>query len=137
MLSLGPLRWGMWRRAHWALGEVLEARDGEVVVHMAAVCGFGGVSEVHGGGRKFLRPIKFAAAEWMGMNYELAKTVWGAGGGEAGGEGAVRSLSVQAWHVLGTLIELNSMPSSVNAAVRGTMGFGNSICGRTFRGRRR
>ena len=75
------------------------------------------------GADEFLRPIKFAAAEWMGMNYVLAKTV----GGEAGGVGAVRSLSVLAWDVLGTLIELIGMPSSVYAAVRGTMGSGSSF----------
>ncbi|MGN6367991.1 MAG: hypothetical protein ACTHN5_07000 [Phycisphaerae bacterium] len=84
------------------------------------------------GADEFVRPIKFAAAEWLGMNYVLAKTgadVRGAGqapGGEEIGM-AVRSLSVLAWDVLGTLIELIGMPSSVYAAVRGTTGTGNSF----------
>ena len=118
VLSLGPPV-GNVAEAQ-ALGEVLEARTALLYIwpRFADSLAYRKCT----GADEFLRPIRFAAAEWMGMNYVLAKTV----GGEAAA-GAVRSLSVLAWDVLGTLIELIGMPSSVYAAVRGTMGSGNSF----------
>jgi predicted dehydrogenase len=78
---------------------------------------------------EFVRPIKFAAATWLGMNHALAKAAEGRGaeGREGGTEMAVRSLSVLAWDALATLIELIGLPTSVYAAVRGTIGSGNSF----------
>jgi len=74
---------------------------------------------------EFVRPIKFAAATWLGMNHALAKA--SEGRGAEGAEMAVRSLSVLAWDALATLIELIGLPTSVYAAVRGTIGSGNSF----------
>jgi len=64
----------------------------------------------------FVRPIRFVAGRWMGMNYPLAKTAHA----ENAGAGAVRSLSVLAWDALATLIHLLDVPSTVYAAIRGT-----------------
>jgi predicted dehydrogenase len=88
---------------------------------------------------EFVRPIKFAAATWMGMNPALAKTarlhalalqpaptnlfsppVVAA-------DLSVRSLSVLAWDGLATLIDLIGVPTSVYAAIRGTVGSGDTF----------
>ncbi|HUO10392.1 MAG TPA: Gfo/Idh/MocA family oxidoreductase [Phycisphaerae bacterium] len=80
------------------------------------------------GADEFVRPIKFAAAAWLGMNYALAKTAHAEAGERAEAAGmAVRSLSVLAWDALATLIELIGMPASVYAAIRGTIGSGNTF----------
>ncbi len=77
---------------------------------------------------EFVRPIKFAAATWMGMNHALAKF---ASPAQSPGfaslrpppsEFTVRSLSVLAWDALATLIDLIQLPTSVYAAIRGTVG---------------
>ncbi|HVT82410.1 MAG TPA: hypothetical protein VHM90_17340 [Phycisphaerae bacterium] len=77
---------------------------------------------------EFVRPIRFASATWLGINYALAKAM------QSGrlGHGhtlmlPVRSLSVLAWDALGALIRLMGMPASVYAAIRGTAGSGNSF----------
>jgi predicted dehydrogenase len=79
------------------------------------------------GADEFVRPIKFAAAAWLGMNHALAKTAHAEGGGADASGMAVRSLSVLAWDALATLIELIGMPASVYAAIRGTIGAGNTF----------
>ncbi len=77
---------------------------------------------------EFVRPIKFAAATWMGMNHALAKS---ASLAQSPGtkslrppppELTIRSLSVLAWDALATLIDLIALPTSVYAAIRGTVG---------------
>ena len=70
----------------------------------------------------FLRPIRFASASWLGVNHALAKTL-----PAEGRDLPVRSLSVLAWDLLGTLITLMGLPTSVYAAIRGTIPSGNSF----------
>ena len=70
---------------------------------------------------EFLRPIRFASATWLGINYALAKDE------PAADEIAMRSLSVLAWDLLGTLIPLMGVPTSVYATIRGTVGGGQSF----------
>jgi len=70
----------------------------------------------------FLRPIRFASASWLGVNHALAKTL-----PAAGLDLPVRSLSVLAWDLLSTLITLMGLPTSVYAAIRGTIPSGNSF----------
>jgi predicted dehydrogenase len=88
---------------------------------------------------EFVRPIKFAAATWMGMNHALAKTarldyfaaqpaptdLFAAAPPFA--DFSVRSLSVLAWDALATLIDLIGLPTSVYAAIRGTVGSGDTF----------
>jgi hypothetical protein len=88
---------------------------------------------------EFVRPIKFAAATWMGMNHALAKTARGdyfAGQPAAtdlfapkpvSADLSVRSLSVLAWDGLATLIDLIGLPMTVYAAIRGTVGSGDTF----------
>jgi predicted dehydrogenase len=70
-------------------------------------------------GEVTLHPIKFASATWLGMNHALAKTAG------VNADIAVRSLSVLAWDVLATLIELFELPTTVYASIRGTVGSGD------------
>lgn len=70
---------------------------------------------------EFLRPIRFASATWLGVNYALAKAA------TALDEVPVRSLSVLAWDLLGTLIPLMGVPTTVYATIRGTVGGGQSF----------
>ncbi len=77
---------------------------------------------------EFLRPIRFAAATWFGINYALAKAMQSGRLGHGSSLNLpVRSLSVLAWDALGSLIRLMGMPASVYAAIRGTAGNGNSF----------
>ena len=71
----------------------------------------------------YVRPIRFAAGNWLASNHAVAKT---RGAGTAG-DLPVRSLSVLAWDALSTLIHLMEMPTAVYAAIRGTVGSGNSF----------
>ena len=70
---------------------------------------------------EFLRPIRFASATWLGVNYALAKAA------TAPGDVPVRSLSVLAWDLLGTLIPLMGVPTTVYATIRGTVSGGHSF----------
>jgi predicted dehydrogenase len=72
----------------------------------------------------FVRPIRFAAATWMGVNHALAKALPTE---MPLPDLPVRSLSVLAWDALATLIRLIDVPTSVFAAVRGTVGSGNTF----------
>jgi predicted dehydrogenase len=71
---------------------------------------------------EFLRPIRFASASWLGVNYALAKAHASDGAGLP-----VRSLTVLAWDLLGTLLPLMGLPISVYAAIRGTISSGSSF----------
>lgn len=72
---------------------------------------------------EFVRPIKFAAATWLGMNHALAKTT----SSENSHDPSIRSLTVLAWDALTTLISLIGLPTSVYAAVRGTIPNGDTF----------
>lgn len=72
----------------------------------------------------FVRPIRFAAATWMGVNHALAKAL---PADAPLPDLPVRSLSVLAWDAFATLIRLIDLPTSVYAAVRGTVGSGNTF----------
>jgi predicted dehydrogenase len=74
----------------------------------------------------FVRPIRFASATWMGLNHALARTLMETRKG-ALAELPVRSLSVLAWDAFATLIRLMDVPTSVYAAIRGTVGSGNTF----------
>ena len=88
---------------------------------------------------EFVRPIRFAAANWIGMNHALAKTArpdYFAAEAAATDlftvrpvtmDLSVRSLSVLAWDGLATLIDLIGLPTSVYAAIRGTVGSGDTF----------
>src|SRR5262249_10161419 len=73
---------------------------------------------------EFVKPIRFASASWVGMNHGMAR----AADGEVP-EGAMmgRSMSVLAWEVLATLIELLGVPTSVYASVRGSVAAGDAF----------
>jgi predicted dehydrogenase len=71
---------------------------------------------------EFLRPIRFASASWLGLNHALAKAH-----PAAAHDLPVRSLSVLAWDLLATLFPLLGLPTSVYAAIRGTIPSGNSF----------
>jgi predicted dehydrogenase len=71
---------------------------------------------------EFLRPIRFASASWLGVNHALAKAH-----PHDAGDLPVRSLTVLAWDVLGTLVPLMGLPTSVYAALRGTISSGSSF----------
>jgi predicted dehydrogenase len=76
----------------------------------------------------FVRPIRFASASWLGLNHALARTFAAdAGPGALLPDAPVRSLSVLAWDALATLIRLMDVPTSVYAAIRGTVGSGNTF----------
>jgi predicted dehydrogenase len=77
---------------------------------------------------EFVRPIRFASATWLGINYALAKAMQSGRLGH--GHSAtlpVRSLSVLAWDALASVIRLMGVPASVYAAIRGTTGSSNSF----------
>jgi predicted dehydrogenase len=80
---------------------------------------------------EFLRPVRFAAGTWVGINHALAKAMeskrLGPPAAPHGSDGPVRSLSVLAWDALGTLIGMMGMPTSVYAVVRGTVASGSSF----------
>ena len=74
---------------------------------------------------EFIRPIRFASATWVGASVALMRGKEMPAGGMR--EMPVRSLSVLMWDALATVIGLLEMPTSVFAAIKGTVGSGNSF----------
>jgi predicted dehydrogenase len=104
-----------------ALAEILEPRT--QLLHRWPHFGGAPVWRRCAQAEEFLRPIRFASATWLGVNHALAK----AHGSAEGGVLAVRSLTVLAWDLLGTLVPLMGVPTSVYAAIRGTIPGGHSF----------
>ena len=69
---------------------------------------------------EYVRPLRFIAAQWYAPSAALAKAAG------QGGE-SVRSLSVLAWDVLATLLDLAGLPETVYASIRGRVGTGDSF----------
>ena len=104
-----------------ALAEVLEPRT-----HLLHIWPRFAAAPVwrHGAqAEEFLRPIRFASASWLGVNHALAK----ASAADGDGDLAVRSLTVLAWDLLNTLVPLMGTPTSVYAAIRGTIPSGHGF----------
>ncbi|HVX85340.1 MAG TPA: hypothetical protein VH253_11210 [Phycisphaerae bacterium] len=108
------------------LGEALEGRSHLLAIWPRMVETFGYRQAVDA--EDFIRPVRFAAGTWLGMNHALARTVGHAVEASPGGPGAalqgegLRSLSVLAWDALSTLIDLIDVPTTVYGAVRGSVG---------------
>lgn len=69
---------------------------------------------------EYVRPFKFAVAEWYARNHVLAKA-------NDQEDDAVRSLSVLAWDAIATFVELIGVPLSVYASIRGNVPTGDSF----------
>lgn len=69
---------------------------------------------------EYVRPFKFAVAQWYARNHVLAKAT-------DRDDDAVRSLSVLAWDVLSTFVELIGVPLSVYSSIRGNVPTGDSF----------
>jgi len=70
---------------------------------------------------EYIRPVRFIAGRWLGMNHALAK-VRGDATDTGGHSLTVRSLCPLAWDALSTLIRLIDLPTSVFAGIRGNAG---------------